>query len=146
MALTVSDILARNLLPGMRLVSGGLGIENVVTWVNIMEILDTPESIQPGELLITTGYGLADRNRYSGLIARLKERGVSAVAIQTGYYIDRIPAFILEESAHFGLPVLDLPRNYSFSDILHILIDEISGDASLQDYPVDDEGNFFSGL
>ena len=131
MALTVSDILARNLLPGMRLVSGGLGMENVVTWVNIMEILDTPESTQPGELLITTGYGLADRSRYSGLIARLKERGVSAVAIQTGYYIDRIPAFILEESAHYGLPVLDLPRNYSFSDILHILIDEISGDASL---------------
>ena len=91
MALTVSDILARNLLPGMHLVSGGLGLENVVTWVNIMEILDTPESTQPGELLITTGYGLADRSRYSGLIARLKERGVSAVAIQTGYYIDRSP-------------------------------------------------------
>ena len=131
MALTVSDILARNLLPGMHLVSGGHGLENNVTWVNIMEILDTPESTQPGELLITTGYGLADRSRYSGLIARLKERGVSAVAIQTGYYIDRIPNFILEESAHYGLPVLDLPRNYSFSDILHILIDEISGDASL---------------
>ena len=131
MALTVSDILARNLLPGMHLVSGGHGLENNVTWVNIMEILDTPESTQPGELLVTTGYGLADRSRYSGVISRLKERGVSAVAIQTGYYIDRIPDFIMEESARHGLPVLDLPRNYSFSDILHILIDEISGDASL---------------
>ncbi len=107
------------------------GIENRITWVNIMEILDTPETIQPGELLITTGYGLSDKAKYGDLIARLKSRGISGIAVQTGYYIDQIPNFILEAANQHDLPILHLPAEYSFSDILRILIGEIGAEPEL---------------
>ncbi len=131
MALTIRDILTRKLFPGLRIASGIRGIENRITWVNIMEILDTPETIQPGELLITTGYGLSDKAKYGDLIARLKSRGISGIAVQTGYYIDQIPNFILEAANQHDLPILHLPAEYSFSDILRILIGEIGAEPEL---------------
>ena len=131
MALTISDILNRRRFPGLRLASGIRGIENRVTWVNIMEILVSPDTIKPGELLITTGYGLADRGKYGDLIARLKSRGISGIAIQTGYYIDQIPDFILEDANCHALPILNLPPDYSFSDILRTLIGEIGAEPEL---------------
>lgn len=131
MSLTVQDIMNRNLFPGLRLAAGFRGIENRVTWVNIMEILDTPESTKPGELLITTGYGLADKEKYRDVISKLKERGISGIVFQPGYYIESIPDYILEAGNRLGLPIMNLPPNYSFSDILHVLIGEIGSEPEL---------------
>lgn len=129
MALTITDILSRNLFPGLELCAGADHASNAVTWVNIMEILDTTDSVKPGELLITTGYGLEDAAVYSSLIRRLKDRGISGIMIQPGYYIDNIPAFILKDADQYGLPILRIPPDYSFSDLLHVLISEIASDS-----------------
>lgn len=129
MALTISDILSRNLFPGLELRAGAEFSSNIVSWVNIMEILDTTESVKAGELLITTGYGLDDSTSYTNLIRRLKERGTAGIMIQPGYYIDQIPQYILTDADLLGLPVLYIPPDYSFSDLLHTLISEIASDA-----------------
>ena len=109
MALTINDILNRNLFPGLELRAGAEFSSNIVSWVNIMEILDTTESVKAGELLITTGYGLDDSSAYTNLIRRLKERGTAGIMIQPGYYIDQIPPYILADADRLGLPVLFLP-------------------------------------
>ena len=129
MSITISDILTRNLFPGLELRAGADHISNVVSWVNIMEILDTTESVKAGELLITTGYGLDNSSAYTNLIRRLKERGTAGIMIQPGYYIDQIPPYILADADRLGLPVLYIPPDYSFSDLLHTLISEIASDA-----------------
>lgn len=129
MSLTISDILTRNLFPGLELRAGADHSSNVVSWVNIMEILDTTESVKAGELLITTGYGLDNSSAYANLIRRLKERGTAGIMIQPGYYIDQIPPYILADADRLGLPVLYIPPDYSFSDLLHTLISEIASDA-----------------
>ena len=129
MSLTISDILTRNLFPGLELRAGADHSSNVVSWVNIMEILDTTESVKAGELLITTGYGLDNSSAYTNLIRRLKERGTAGIMIQPGYYIDQIPPYILADADRLGLPVLYIPPDYSFSDLLHTLISEIASDA-----------------
>ena len=131
MALTINDILNRNLFPGLELRAGAEFSSNIVSWVNIMEILDTTESVKAGELLITTGYGLDDSSAYTNLIRRLKERGTAGIMIQPGYYIDQIPPYILADADRLGLPVLFLPPDYSFSDLLHTLISEIASDTSV---------------
>lgn len=142
MALTIREILTRNLFPGITVEAGRNGLDHTVSWVNIMEILDTPQTVQPGELLVTTGYGLADREKYGTLMDRLKEQKISGVAVQTGYYIDRIPDFILEAADRCGIPVLNLPSNYSFSDILHVIIGELGTDPELLNPSGFDSGYF----
>lgn len=126
MHLLVRSITEHSLLEGARIVAGSSGMNNQVLWVNLMEILDTPASLQRGELVITTGYKLDDQNRHPDLIRQLKERGISCIAIQPGYYIDSIPAYILEDADTYGLPVLELPKNLTFSEIMHTLMEHIA--------------------
>lgn len=125
MILLVRDILNRNLLEGAKLAAGASGLVRPVQWVNFMEILDALESLQKGELLVTTGFRLDDESIYRDFIPRLNGRGVCAVAIQTGYYIREIPKHILHEADRCGLPVIELPASLTFSHIMHVLMDSI---------------------
>ena len=88
MALTIQDLISQRVFPDVKLLAGQKGNKNEIQWINIMEILDTPKSVQPGELLFTTGYGLQQEESHRDLIAWLVKRGVSGVAIQLGYYLD----------------------------------------------------------
>ncbi len=126
MSLTIRHIVENQLLRGVRIVAGFSGESNVISWVNVMEILDSPDSVQRGELLVTTGYNLQEQELFSNLILTLKNIGVSGIAIQTGYYIDEIPQYILNESDRLGFPVLEVPKNLTFSEILRILIQKIN--------------------
>ena len=58
MSITIQDLLQQKIFPGVAVVAGSRGIRNEILWINIMEIPDTPKTVQPGELLLTTGYGL----------------------------------------------------------------------------------------
>ncbi len=131
MAFTVRDLMEQDLFPGIKLAAGADGIDTPITWVNIMEILDSPDTVNRGELLITTGYDLDNEKQYPNLVQRLKSRGIPALVIQTGYYISGIPAYIVEAADTYSLPVLEMPSRYSFSCILHILMDALSKDREL---------------
>lgn len=124
--MTIKEILDRNLFEGMTLAAGAGGIGTPVTWINIMEILDTPDTLNKGELLITTGYELSDYEKYKNIVLRLKIRGVAGMAIQLGYYIDHIPDFILDSANEHDFPILNLPSAYSFSEILQTMMQEFN--------------------
>ena len=98
MAFLVKDLVDRQIFGGVRLVAGVLNVSNPILWVNVMEILDTPRSLNEGELVVSTGYGLEDQSLHKDLIHQLKKRGVSGLAIQPGYYIDQIPEYIIEDA------------------------------------------------
>ena len=131
MAFTVRELLERDLFPGMKLAAGADGIDAPVTWVNIMEILDSPDTVNRGELLITTGYDLGNEKHYPNLIQRLKSRGIPALVIQTGYYISAIPGYIIEAADTYSLPVLEMPSRFSFSGILHGILDALNKDRDI---------------
>lgn len=128
MALTVKDIIDKNLFEGTKLVAGMECMNNPITGVNVMEILDSPDTTSKGEILITTGFDLNDYERQKNLIFRLKSRGVAAMAVQSGYYIDHIPKFIIESANQYQLPILDVPSKHTFSMLLQTLIYEINKD------------------
>lgn len=125
MSLTIKEIIGRNLLDGAVMVAGFGGKDNDVVWINIMEILDTPESVQKGEILITTGYGLGNEEKHKNLIHRLKKRGVSGMVVQLGYYIDMVPKYIITAANELDFPVLTIPSRLTFSYIMHVMVDEL---------------------
>lgn len=122
MSLTIQDLLQQKIFSGVTLVAGAKGTRNKILWVNIMEIPDTPNSVQPGELLLTTGYGLDQEELYQNFIPELARRGVSGIAIQAGYYINNIPAYILNQADALDFPVLLVPKELTFSEFLHTMI------------------------
>lgn len=128
MALTVRDLINQQAFPNLKLLAGHQGVKNEIRWVNLMEILDSPETVSPNELLFTTGYGLQDGARYEDLIPRLAECGVSGLVIQPGYYIDLVPAYMLEQAEQYHFPILSIPKSVTFSSILHTMVQLIDLD------------------
>ena len=126
MAFTVQDLISQRVFPNLKLLAGQKGNQNEILWINLMEILDSPKSVQPGELLFTTGYGLQDEASHTELIEWLSKRGVSGIAIQLGYYLDVVPKYILEQADALNFPVLALPKDLTFSEILHTMMQILS--------------------
>lgn len=126
MYFSVKDIFRLNLLEGAKLAAGAKGLDNPVQWVTFMEILDALDSLQKGEMLVTTGYKLDDEERYKDFVMRLSSRGVCAAVIQTGYYIHKIPDYIIKDADRYGLPVIEIPAKLTFSHIMHALLDNIT--------------------
>ncbi|GIM28847.1 transcriptional regulator [Clostridium polyendosporum] len=126
MAFLIRNIIEYNLLAGAKIVAGEKGINNEILWVNLMEILDALDSLQKGELLITTGYKIDNEDQYKDIILRLKNRGLCGIAIQTGYYIDEIPQYIKDAANKYDFPVIELPPNLTFSHIMHVLLENIN--------------------
>ena len=121
MAVTIQDLINQKIFPDIKLVAGQKGLRNEILWINIMEILDTPSSVQLGELLFTTGYGLQEEAQHRDLIPQLVKQGVSGLAVQTGYYIDSVPQYILNQAEDLGFPVIVIPKHLTFSEILHTM-------------------------
>lgn len=126
MSFLVRDMIELGLFNGARIVAGHKGIGNVMRWVNIMEILDMPGSVQEHELLITTAYNMEDEQKHKDLLAHLKARGACGIAIQPGYYISAIPTYILREAERLDFPVIELPHDLTFSHITHVLLECIA--------------------
>ncbi len=123
MSFLVRDMIELRLFSGARIVAGHRGSGNVMRWVNIMEILDMPGSVQEHELLVTTAYRMEDEQKHKNLMTHLKARGACGIAIQPGYYISSIPTYILKEADRLDFPVIELPHDLTFSHITHVLLE-----------------------
>jgi putative transcriptional regulator len=146
MPLTIRDIIENNFFPGTELITGRESAGNIISWVNVQEILDAVDMVGSGELLITTGFDLADHNRYFNLIKRLKAKGVVGLMVQTGYYVESIPVYILESARKYKFPVLELPASFSFSEVLKTLISEINRESILGNQSYLDFNYFYPKL
>ena len=122
MALTVQSLINQRVFPGLKLVAGQKGSDSKICWVNNMDIIRSPDTLQPGELLFTTGYGLNDQVNYHDLIAQLTRREVSGLVIQTGTFLEIIPPYLVEQADSLGFPLMTMPDTINFSEILHVMM------------------------
>lgn len=117
--LTIADVVAMPSLASARVVAGHAGLGRAVRGVNVMEVPDILDWVRPGELLLTTAYPLRDDAAgLEALVPRLHERGLSGIAVKPARYIDRIPESMIREADRLGFPLLELPGDASFSDII----------------------------
>ena len=123
MSFTINNIFTIDDLEGLKLVAGVKGIDRKVKWVTILEVLDELAYLDEGDLLVTTGYGLAeDKELQNTLISLLAKKGLAGIAIQPGFSLKEIPVALLLEADKVGFPILYLPKELSFSKFTrHIL-------------------------
>lgn len=131
--LTVDEVLRASTLAGARLVAGAGGLGRIVQRLNVMEVPDILPWVKPHELLLTTGYPLRNTPQsLAGLMGDLDARGLAALAIKVGRYLDELPAELLTEADRLGFPVIQLPDDVGFDDILNqVLTDILNRQASL---------------
>src|SRR4030088_3555618 len=114
--MTVRALLQTPSLAGTTVLAGGSGLDRVVRRLNVMEVPDILPWVKPNELLLTTAFALtrAAASQHTQLLldlgTELAGRGLSAIGVKLGRYIDAIPAEVLALADALGFPVLQLPH------------------------------------
>ncbi|MGN9782722.1 PucR family transcriptional regulator [Nonomuraea sp. ZG12] len=123
---SVGEVLGVSTLAGARLLAGKSGLGRIVQRLNVMEVPDILAWVKPHELLLTTGYPLRNTPQSLGrLVADLDERGLAALAIKLGRYVDELPEEMTEQADRLGFPLILLPNDVGFDDILNQVLTDI---------------------
>jgi purine catabolism regulator len=130
--LTVAQVLASEVLAGAVVLAGAAGLQRPVEGLNIMEVPDILPWVKPGELLLTTGYPLREApESLPGLVADLDSRGLAALGVKLGRYLEELPPAMLAEADRRGFPVIGVPPEVAWDDVLeHVLSDLLDQQAS----------------
>ncbi|MQA86183.1 MAG: PucR family transcriptional regulator [Streptosporangiales bacterium] len=124
--LSVGEVLGASSLADARLIAGASGLARIVQRLNVMEVPDILAWVKPHELLLTTGYPLRNTPQSLGrLVADLDERGLAALAIKLGRYLDDLPPEMIEQADRLGFPLILLPGDVGFDDILNQVLTDI---------------------
>lgn len=118
MSISLQEVLALEVFKESTFLAGLEGKNNYVRWVTILEVLDEIDQLEPGEFLITTAFDLQKNKELRKQIIKLfHERELSGIAIQTGYYLEKVPEEMLEQANKYGFPIIEIPRTTTFSEI-----------------------------
>lgn len=124
--ITVAEALGLPALQRARLVAGEAGLGRAIRHVNVMEVPDILPFVKPGELLLTSGYPMRDDPRsLEKLIPRLAERDLAAIAIAPHPYMPSIPDQALASGDALGFPIIELPEQASFNEIIAAVLEPI---------------------
>ncbi|MFJ5965872.1 PucR family transcriptional regulator [Bacillus sp. NPDC093026] len=126
MAIFVKDALSLDIMKETKLLAGQNGLERLIQWVTIVEIIEDTSRLSEGELLVTTGFGLAENEERRLRLKRLiQSHRLSAIAIYKGVYLTEIPASLIEAANVSGIPLIEIPSHVNFSDITKAILEQI---------------------
>ena len=135
MVLTLREVLDRHLAAAdPQVLSGYDGLDNEVRWVHSSEIFEIGPLLSGGELLLTTGLGLAgvDAGTRRHYIRELAQRNVAGVAIEMGRTFDQMPDEMVREASTVHFPLIALRTVIPFIDLCRSAnTDLVSGEVAL---------------
>jgi purine catabolism regulator len=128
MELTVSDALNLGDLRKARVIAGRAGLSNVIRHVTVIEVPDAHRWLKGHELIITSFYCLKENpEEQIRMLERLKQHNVAALAISyPSLYMKAIPQQLVDKADELHLPLLELPDDVVYINIIEPVLDEIA--------------------
>lgn len=127
MEFSVKDILTFSSLENAIVLSGKQYLHKVVKGTTIMEAPDITDWLKGGELILTSLYPILSfsEEEQRQFIAKLAEKDVSALVIKTHRFVNEIPKYIIDEAEKCKLPIIQIPREVPYVDIMYPIMEEI---------------------
>jgi purine catabolism regulator len=120
--LTVAEALKLDVLAGARVVAGRGGLNRVVGWVHNAGVPDAPDWLNGGELVLTTAINMpSEPEAQRDYVRAMAEKGVAALCIAVGRYIDAIPDYLREAADECDFPLIEIPYQLRFVDIAKVV-------------------------
>nr|WP_323747841.1 PucR family transcriptional regulator ligand-binding domain-containing protein [Catenulispora rubra] len=119
---TVGDVLQLGPVKqgGPRVVAGAGGLDRVVRWVHVTELVDVGTILRGGELVLSTGIAWPeDRDRLADFVADLAKLGAAGLVLELGrrYTDSSLPKALLAAAEKHDLPVITLALDTRFVTI-----------------------------
>lgn len=142
--LTVKDLMKIKAIEGIKIVAGEQGIDKSISIVNIIENPDAFDWLSPNELLLSTGYIFKNNAELQNrIIKELAELNCSGLVVKMKRYFDKLPQNMIDEANKYGLPLLELPFEYTLSNMISIINEKVSGRYDLLNRKTLDIHNLF---
>lgn len=126
LGITLRNLIEDSAFQDIEVLAGHGGLDVNVKTVNVMEVPDVINWVAEGELILTTAYSIRDDiEMLNELIPRLKAKKVAGLAIKIKRYVEEIPASVLETSNTENFPLLSLPIDVAFGDLMAKVLTKI---------------------
>ncbi|RDU38222.1 PucR family transcriptional regulator [Neobacillus piezotolerans] len=124
MEFKVKDLLKVASLKDAVILSGKENLDKVLTGATIMETPDIADWLKGGELILTSLYPIRYFNdsQKEQFIFRLAEKRVNALLIKN---VSGIPEIIIRAGEKSGLPIIQLPKEVAYIDVMYPVMGEI---------------------
>lgn len=122
---TLAELLAMPQFPGQVLLTGGPPPEEVP--IRHVSVIEPPadDFVRPEELVLTTALGCTDAAGFLTFIADLQRAGAAAVCLSFEDPRRRVPEEVLAFARARALPLVLLPWELRFADIVENVLDRI---------------------
>jgi purine catabolism regulator len=122
----VRDLINMTVLKEAHVLAGFEGLDRLVTKVNVMEVPDIVDWVRTGEFLLTTAFSIKDNiESLNTMIPAFNKLGLAGMGIKTKRYIDTLPDSVLETANAHNFPLIEIPFDISYSDIMMPVMSEL---------------------
>jgi len=126
MALTVREAMALGGLRRGEVLAGAGGLDRTITWVKVLESPETISWLAEGELLLTVAFAIKDdREAQRDLMRNLAAVKSAGLVIKPERYLPQIPADMLGQADEFGIPLIRIPPDVSYLEIMNPILERI---------------------
>src|SRR2546427_11161335 len=126
MALTVREAMALGGLRRGEVLAGASGVDRTIPWVKVLESPETISWLAEGELLLTVAFAIKDdRAAQRDLMRNLAAVKSSGLVIKPERYLPEIPADMLGQADEFGIPLIRIPPDVSYLEIMNPILERI---------------------
>lgn len=126
MPITVAEALAIGPLQRARVIAGSRGLGRLIKTVTIMDTPDITAWLKGGELVLANLFVIKDDPAAQvELIRGLVDKGAAALGLKLKRFVDTIPEQMTELANEMELPVLEVPIDCAWIDILIPVYSEI---------------------
>lgn len=123
---SIGELLRLPTLESAQVLAGRSGLDRVVQRLNVMTVPDILPWVKEHEFLLTTGYPLpCSAAELADLVAALDARGLAALGVKLGKYIETLPREMLRRGDQLDFPIIDIPQQVGFDDILSQALTDI---------------------
>lgn len=102
----------------MKLLTGNSGLDRLFSWVHILENINTMDYLHGNEIVITTGIGRNSDEWLEKYVKRVVNSSATALIINTGEFINYIPADLIKYCQAKNFPLFTVPWKIHLIDII----------------------------
>jgi PucR family transcriptional regulator, purine catabolism regulatory protein len=126
MSITIRDLVEIEEL-GLTVAGGRAGLDKPIRWVHTSELSDPTPWLTGGELLLTTGIGLAGPPaQQRSYIRRLVKAELAGLGFGLGFGFDEVPDTLVRAADREGFPVVAVPYPVPFIAIAEAVSSRLS--------------------
>lgn len=126
MAIVLRDVLSKMQDVEITLLGGKEGLDNVVSWVHMVENIEISDFLKGGEITFTTGIGLGEGLDLMTLVREVYRRSASAMVINIGPYIQEIPSEVACFADENKFPIFMVPWHVHMAEMMRIISFDIT--------------------